>query len=334
MSFVIAVTARAFLDYADTERQRLVDAGCTFGRSGNGPVDKAAILEILTGADAVIASVDPYDDEVFEAHPQLQLISRWGAGYESIDLAAATRHGVIATRVVGCLTDAVADHTLALLLAVARRIVEGDRQMRAGGWQPLQGVAVFGQTIGLVGFGPIGQAVAVRAKGFRMRVLVHDPYQPDDVLAAHGAERTPLPELLATSDFVSLHTALTPETHQLIDAAGLARMQPHAILINTARGKIVDQAALQAALAEGRIAGGLDSYDPDPLPGDDPFRHTPNCVLMPHSAFNTDASARDVSAMAAEAVLAVKDGRAPEHILNSEVLASPNLRAKLVRRGA
>jgi len=330
MSFVIAVTARAFLDYADTERQRLVDAGCTFAGSANGPCDKATTLAVLAGADAVIASVDPYDDEVFEAHPQLQLISRWGAGYESIDLAAATRHGVIATRVVGCLTDAVADHTFALLFAVARRIVEGDVQIRGMGWQPLQGVAVFGKTIGLVGFGPIGQAVAVRAKGFQMRILVHDPYQPDEVLAAHGAERLPLPELLAASDFVSIHTALTPETHQIINAEGLAQMQPHAILINTARGKMVDQDALQAALIEGGIRGaGLDSYDPDPLPADHPFRQTPNCVLMPHSAFNTDESARAVSRMAADAVLAVMAGRAPNHILNPEVLESPDLRAKL-----
>jgi phosphoglycerate dehydrogenase-like enzyme len=237
---------------------------------------------------------------------------------------------VIATRVVGCLTDAVADHTFALLFAVARRIVEGDAQIRAGGWQPLQGVAVFGKTLGLVGFGPIGQAVADRAQGFQMRVLVHDPYQPNEVLAQHGAERTPLPELLSASDFVSIHTALTPETYQIVDADGLARMQPHAILLNTARGKMVDQQALHEALADGRIRGaGLDSYDPDPLPGDHPFRQAPNCVLMPHSAFNTDASARAVSKMAADAVLAVKDGRAPEHILNPEVLDSPNLRAKL-----
>lgn len=329
MSFVVAITARAFLDYGAPHRVRLEQAGCTIGRTAPGPLgEAAAVLEVLDGADAVIASVDPYTDEVLAARPRLKLISRWGAGYESVDLAACTRHGVIATRVVGALTDAVADHAFALLLGLARRVAEGDRQVREGGWKPLQGLAVHGATLGLVGFGPIGQAVAERARGFQMTILVHDPYQSDEVLATAGAVRAPLARLLAESDFVSLHAATTDETRNLIDAAALALMKPTALLVNTARGSLVDEPALIEALERGAIAGAaLDTYAREPLTPDAPIRQAPRTLLMPHSGFNTGASALAVSGQAADAVLAVQAGRVPDHVLNPEVLDSPNLRA-------
>jgi len=189
---------------------------------------------------------------------------------------------------------------------------------------------VAGATLGLVGFGPIGQGVADRARGFAMRVLVHDPYQSDGVLAAHGATRAPLGVLLAESDFVSLHAASSAQTRHLIDAAALAAMKPTALLINTARGQLVDEAALLAALENGQLAGAaLDTYDPEPLPADAPIRRAPRTLLMPHSGFNTQASARAVSHETAEAVLAVLGGQVPANLLNPEVLTAPNLRARL-----
>ena len=163
-----------------------------------------------------------------------------------------------------------------------------------------------------------------------MTVLVHDPYQPDEVLAAHGARRATLDELLAASDFVSLHAATTLETQHLINATTLALMKPTAVLINTARGGLVDQEALLAALHAGTIGGAaLDTYAVEPLPSDDPMRRAPRTLLMPHSAFNTIDSALAVSAQACDAVLAVAAGRVPANLLNPEVLTAPNLRAKL-----
>lgn len=330
MAFTVAVTARAFQNYGQREYERLRAAGCTVGGEEFGPLTPERLLAVLDGADAVIASTDPYTDEIFTARPRLKLVSRWGAGYESIDLAAATRHGVICTRVVGCLTDAVADHAFALLLTAARRIVEGHESMRNGEWDIFQGVSVHGATLGIIGFGPIGRAVAERARGFAMRVLVADPYVGDETVRAHGAEPAALATLLAESDFISLHAAGTPGTRHLIDAAALAAMKPTAILINTGRGLLVDEAALIEALAAGRIAAAaLDTYEDEPLPADAPIRRAPRVVLTPHCAFNTRESALAVCEQACGAVLAVAAGRTPSNVLNPEVLDSPRLRMRV-----
>ena len=330
MDFTVAITARAFLDYAQGEMDRLVAAGCTIGRTAEGPLTRDRLLEILDGADAVICSTDPYVDEVLSARPQLKHIARWGAGYESVDLAAATKHGVIATRVVGCVIDAVADHAFALMLGISRRLVEGDAAMRSGQWQPLQGASVFGATLGIIGFGPIGRAVAQRAHGFQMRVLVHDPYVDGATVREAGGEPAALDELLAESDFVTLHCAQTPETRGIIDGPALSKMKPSAYLLNTGRGGLVDEAALLRALHEGRIAGaGLDTYATEPLPPEAPIRDAPRTLLMPHSAFNTLESALSVSAQVCDQVLATAAGRCPANVLNPEVLQSPVLRAAL-----
>ncbi|NUQ00292.1 MAG: phosphoglycerate dehydrogenase, partial [Armatimonadetes bacterium] len=242
MNFTVAVTVPVFFESGEEPANRLREAGLRFGQMADGPGSPARLVELLDGADAVIASsTDPYIEEVLAALPRLKHVARWGVGYEAVDLAACTRHGVIATRVVGALTEAVADHAFALLLGLARRLAEGDHLIRRGDWQQLQGRSVAGKTLGLVGFGPIGQAVADRARGFRMRVLACDPYQSDEVLALHGAERAEFAALLAASDYVSLHAASTPETRHLLNATTLALLKPNAVLINTARGALVDE---------------------------------------------------------------------------------------------
>ena len=250
------------------------------------------LAEALRTADGLLATVtDRLTAEILSATPRRAgIVANFGAGVDHIDLEAARRAGIVVTNTPGVLTDATADLTIALLLAVARRTGEGERRVRSGawtGWAPTQmlGRSVTGMTLGIVGMGRIGRAVAWRAtRGFGMRVLYHQRRPVDEAeLAGLDVERArDLDDLLARSDAVTLHTPATPETRHLIDAARLARMRPGAFLINTSRGEVVDEAALADALASGTIAGaGLDVYEHEP--------HVPaallaleNAVLLPH----------------------------------------------------
>ncbi len=333
MSFQVAIASLAYVWWGDEAVARLRDAGCDICGTADiveEPVPREQHLAILEQADAVIAGIEPYDAALLAERPRLKLIVRWGAGYDSIDLAAATAAGVLVARTAGGLTDAVADQTFALILAVARRIPAADACLRDRAWRRFQGVAVAGQTLGLVGCGPIGQAVARRAAGFSMRLLVADPYVADALLAELGAQRVPLELLLRESDFVSLHCATTPETRGMINADSLAVMKPNAVLINTARGALVDETALCDALEQGRIAGaGLDTFAVEPPAADAPILSAPNTVLTPHSAFCTAQSILRVTDEVAERILAVAAGRPPDELLNPEVLTSPRRRAAL-----
>jgi glyoxylate reductase len=243
-------------------------------------------------------------------------------GYNNIDVTAATERSILVTNTPGVLTDSTADLTFALILAVARRVVEGDAMMRAGkfpGWGPLYmlGTEVSGATLGLVGPGRIAAAVARRAVGFGMTLLYHGR-RPSPELEALGACGVGLDELLSASDFVSLHVPLTDETHHFIDRAALGRMRSTAFLINTARGPVVDEAALVEALRAGRIAGaGLDVYEREPemaagLAG------CPNAVLLPHLGSATHATRSAMAAMAAENVLAYWRGERPPNLVNPD----------------
>lgn len=333
MGFHVGVASLAYVWWGEAAVARLRASGCTVGPLpdiAEEPAPRPLLLELLADADVVVAGIEAYDAALFAALPQLKLVTRWGAGFDTIDLAAATDAGVLVCRTSAGLTDAVADLTLALMLSTARRVTEADALLRAGGWRRVQGVAIAGRTLGLVGFGPIGQAVARRAAGFGMKLLVCDPYQPDALLERFGAERMELGALLAESDVVSLHCATTPATRGLINAATLAAMKPTAILVNTARGALVDEPALVAALEAGTIAGaGLDTFAAEPLAADAPIRRAPNCVLTPHSGFNTSHSIALTSDMVVDRVLAVQHGAVPEELLNPEVLTSPTLRARL-----
>ena len=249
---------------------------------------------------------DPIDDALL-ATPGLRVVAQHAVGVNNIDLEAARRRGVVVTHTPGVLTAATADLTLALLLATARRLVEADAYVRAGrfvGWSPtlLRGLELDGATLGIVGYGRIGQAVAQRASAFGMRILHH---------ARSGG--TPLADLLAQSDVVSLHCPLTPQTHHLIDAAALARMKPGSILLNTARGPVVDEAALVAALQRGQLGGaGLDVFEDEPRlhPG---LRDLPSVVLAPHIGSATWTARRKMAVMTARDLVAVLQGQAPQH---------------------
>ena len=234
-------------------------------------LDDEALLDALARSDAVVSTLgDPFSAELFRrAKCRASIIAHFGVGYDNIDVQAARALGVVVTNTPGVLTEDTADLAIALLLASSRRASEGERELRAGqwtGWRPthLLGTRVSGKTLGIVGFGRIGQAVARRAsQGFGMRVLAWSRSLSDDVAAQHGVVPvTDLDLLLRASDFVSLHVPGTAETRHLIDAGRLAQLRPHAHLINTARGNVVDQAALVAALRDGRLAGaGLDVFE-------------------------------------------------------------------------
>ncbi len=280
----------------------------------------------LAGSDAVVCLLtDAIDRDVLEAARTrgVRLFANMAAGFDNIDVEAASRLGILVTNTPGVLTEATADLTWALLLAVARRVVEGDQEMRSGryqGWGPsyLLGGDVTGRTLGLVGPGRIATAVAERARGFRMRLLYHGR-RASPALEALGATALELDALLAESDFVSLHLPLSAQTERLIDARALARMKPSAYLINTARGPVVDEAALVEALLARRIAGaGLDVYEREPEMATG-LADCPNAVLLPHLGSASIATRAAMSQMAAENVLAMLRGGRPPNLVNPEV---------------
>lgn len=332
MSWKVLITART-LDVAGKEALRLLrDSGAQLITPPKfGPFTEAELLPQLPGIDAVLASMDKFTPAVLASKQaaSLKLISRWGVGYDAIDVPAATANGIAIAYTPGLLNDAVADYAMALLFALARRVHEGHLSMRAGQWASGWGHDITGKTLGIIGCGRIGQAVARRVSGFDMRVLGHD-IAPNADAQKMGIQFVPLAQLLAESDFVSLHCALTPDTRGLLGEAQLRQMKPTACLINTARGAVVDEAALLRALNEKWIAGAaLDAFIVEPLPAEHPFRTAPNLLLTPHQAsFGFDTGER-VSAAAAQAIVDLQAGRAPRWLVNPDVLQSPALRANL-----
>ena len=278
-----------------------------------GPPPRDALLARVAGCDGVLTLLtDRVDDAFLDAAGQsLKVVSNFAVGYDNIDVPACARRGVAVGNTPGVLTDTTADLAWALLMAAARRLPEGDRYVRAGSWTTwgprlLLGIDVHGATIGIVGFGRIGQAVARRAAGFGMTILYHDVSRlPDEVTAPLGATYVPLDELLARSDFVSLHVNLTSDTRHLINATTLAAMKPTAVLVNTSRGPVVDQKALADALRDGVIwAAALDVTDPEPIPLDDPLVGLDNCLIVPHIASASRATRDKMAAMAAANLIA------------------------------
>jgi glyoxylate reductase len=286
-------------------------------------LDPEALRAAVPGHDAILCLLtDRIDAPILEAARGCRVVANMAVGYNNIDVATATRLGILVTNTPGVLTEATADLTWALILAVARRVPEGDAEMRAGrfpGWGPLYmlGGDVTGATLGLIGPGRIAQAVAERAIGFRMSLL-YQGRRPSPELEALGARRAGLDELLAAADFVSLHVPLTSETRHLIDARALAMMKPSAYLINTSRGPVVDEAALVAALRSGQIAGaGLDVYEEEPamIAG---LADCPTAVLLPHLGSATHATRSAMARKAAENVAAVLRGERPPNLVNPE----------------
>ncbi|HPC78062.1 MAG TPA: D-glycerate dehydrogenase [bacterium] len=286
------------------------------------------LLQAVKGRDGILCLLtDKIDAEVFDAAgPQLKVVSNYAVGYDNIDVDEATKRGIVVTNTPGVLTETTADLAWALIMSVARRIVEADKFTRAGkyeGWAPMLflGQDVHGKTLGIVGMGRIGQAVARRAKGFNMKVLYNDIRRiPEELEKELNATFASMDEVIENSDFISLHTYLSPETYHLINEEKLKRMKKTAYLINTSRGPVIDEAALVKALKEGWIAGaGLDVYEFEPklVPG---LAECENAVLLPHIASASVETRTKMATMAAENLLAVLAGRMPPNPVNPEVM--------------
>ena len=332
MSWKVLITARVFRVVGKPALDLLRQAGCEIVMAEPfGPFRQAELLSRLEGMDATLCSPDQYNAEVLRssAAANLKLISRWGVGYDSIDVPEATRQGIVVAYTPGMLNETVADWTWALLLGVARGIPQANAGMARGEWSPCWGHEIHGKTLGIIGCGRIGQAVAKRAAGFDMRVLGCDV----NPCSGAGINFVALDDLLAQSDFVSLHTALTPETRGLIGEGQLRRMKPSAYLINTARGQIIDEHALARALTEGWIAGAaLDVFSSEPLPADNPLqplRNSPNLLLAPHQASFALETAERVSFAAAQAIVDAMQGRKPRWVVDESIYNAPNVRVKL-----
>jgi glyoxylate reductase len=277
------------------------------------PPARAELLRHVEDVDGFLSMVsDRVDDELLDrAGPRLKVVSNYGVGVDHIDVAACTRRGIAVGNTPGVLTETTADLAFALLMAAARRIPEGYelvRQDRWKYWSPLtlMGPDVHHATLGVIGFGRIGREVAKRGRGFDMQVLYYarHPAAPEDE-ARLGARQASLDELLAASDFVTLHVPLSPETHHLINRATLGQMKRSAILVNTARGPVVDSDALYEALKDGVIAGAaLDVTEPEPLPGAHALLSLPNCLVVPHIASSSFATRAKMASIAAENLLA------------------------------
>ena len=283
------------------------------------------LLEHASGCEGLVTLLsDRMDGDVMDAiGSQLKVIANYAVGYNNIDVDAATKRGIRVGNTPGVLTEATADIAVGLVLAAARSFGEGlanvaDRQWRT--WEPMGfiGQDLRERTVGIIGFGRIGQAIARRLRfGWNMQVLYFSRSAKPEIDAELGSRRVELDELLQSSDFISVNTSLTPETHHLINAAALAQMRPHAVLVNTARGEVVDQDALYEALREGRIfAAGLDVTTPEPLADDSPLRELSNCLILPHIGSATHDSRNAMSDIAAENVLAGLRGEPLPHGVN------------------
>lgn len=281
-------------------------------------------LDTLLGdADGALTLLtDRIDGAVLDRHPNLKVVSNFAVGYDNIDPNAATERGVIVCNTPDVLTAATADHTWALLMAAARRIPESIEYVREGKWRTwgpllLLGQEISGATLGIIGLGRIGKEVARRAGGFGMRVIAYDEYQDADFAARNAVEYTDMDTVLREADFLTLHVALTPETRHLIGAEEFAKMKPTSILINAARGPVVDTEALVAALNTGEIlAAALDVTDPEPLPADHPLVNMDNCIVVPHTASATVQTRDAMATLAARNLLAGLRGEKPPASVN------------------
>jgi D-3-phosphoglycerate dehydrogenase / 2-oxoglutarate reductase len=290
------------------------------------------LLAAVADADAVLNTVVPITARVVEAMARCRVIVRSGAGVDNVDVAAASRAGIVVANVPDASVEEVSNHALALLLACSRKIVVLDRSLRAGTWSralfPPMGT-LHGETLGVVGFGRIARALAAKVQALQMRVLATDPLVPESEIRRAGAEPASLERLLAESDFVSLHAPLSGETRHMIAAEQLRTMKSSAYLINTARGALIDQAALVAALQSEVIAGAaLDVFEQEPLAPDDPLLQLPNVVLTPHAAAYSDAGIRELRRRTGEAAADVLRGVQPRGIANPDVTPRYALRPR------
>lgn len=311
---VVLVTPRSFgLD--DPSLKAELERSVTTVRYLPSPgMEPEELIPLVADVDGWIAGLDRIDRCVVQAARRLKVIARYGVGTEQVDLDAARECGIVVTNAPAANADAVAELTIGFLFMLARRIQAAAAAARSGRWSPVRGLTVEGRTVGLLGLGAIGRAVARRCVALGCRVLVHDPAADAEFAFAHGIELAELDRALAEADFVSLHIPLAPSTHSIVDDAFLAQMKAGSFLINTARGELVDEAALLRALESGHLAGAaLDTLAQEPPVADHPLLHLETAIVTPHIGAHTDGATTAMGRMALRDCLSVLAGRAPEH---------------------
>jgi glyoxylate reductase len=290
------------------------------------PPPRKELVRELASSDGVLTMLtDRIDEELLASGPRLLVVSNMATGFDNIDVAAASRHSVLVTRTPGVLSATTAEFTIALMLAAARRVVEGDRFVRSGEWKTwgpeiLLGQDLSGATLGIIGMGGIGREVARRARALGMRVVYCSRSRKAALERRYRMELLGLDELFRAADFISLHAPLTGETRHMVNSRTLGMMKATAILINTSRGPLVDQAALYRALSEGRIGGvALDVTDPEPIRPDDPLLSLPNVIVTPHIASASVTTRSRMARLAVETLLEALAGRLPKHAVNRDI---------------
>ncbi|MCE2396046.1 C-terminal binding protein [Candidatus Poribacteria bacterium] len=320
-------------DYAwpsvEPERQVLEEIGAELIVAESGTEEE--FIELAPQVDGILTCWLHVTTAVVEAAQQCKVIGRCGIGLDNIDVETATALGMVVTNVPAYCIDEVSDHAMALLLSCARKISLLDRTIKSGNWTRDVGPPmrrIRGQKLGIVGFGKIGKAIVPKAKAFGLEVLIYSPRATQQIAAEHEVTLVDFPELLAESDFITIHAPLNSETEGVFDEAAFRRMKPTAYVLNTSRGGVIDTGALYDALTTGEIAGaGLDVLAEEPPQPDEPLLGLDNAVLTPHAAFVSEESTYDLEVTAAAEVARVLTGQMPESVVNPEVLSSPMLRA-------
>ena len=321
-NYTILIESRPFCAFDRKPLEQLKNAGLNLIDMRGSRVEHVAFVEALKTADIILCGNDlKVNDAVLDMAPRVKAIAKQGAGLDTVDIAAATRRGIPVFHTPGANNQAVADHTFAMILCLARRILFCDRSLREKRWEhtKIMGLEIWNKTLGLIGLGAIGRCVALRAKGFQMRVLGHDPFWPEEFAAEHAIERVSVEELLKASDIVSIHAPLTPENRGLINARTLKWMKPTALLINAARGGIINEDDLYQALKSRVIAGaGIDVFEKEP-PSDSPLLELENVVLTPHTAAFTYEGMNNMSVSIVEQIIDFCGGKKPRFTVNPEV---------------
>lgn len=280
------------------------------------PLAEEEVSSLIRGCDGYIAGVDQVGRTAIEAADKLKVISRYGAGVDRVDIAAAAQRGIPVCNTPGANAQAVADLTLGLILCLARRLPLLDRMTRSGAWTRSTGMELYKKTIGILGLGAVGKAVAKRAQGFDMRVLAYDPFLNEAYAKGHGILPARFERVLAEADIVTLHLPLTDETRHVISRHAMERMKQGALLVNTARGGLIDEEAAYEMLKCGRLGGlGLDAYETEP-PGDSPLFGLEQVVCTPHTGSHTGEAVASMAAMSVENLICVLEGRSCPYVVN------------------
>ncbi len=284
------------------------------------PFSEESVIRELQNADAGIIDIEPYGENIFsQIKDSTKLLVRFGVGYDKVDLEAATRNGIAVARTTGANTTAVAEMALTLMLSCRRKINKYQARTKAGEWVKDIGNELIGATVGIVGYGAIGRRLARLLSGFDCKIITYDPFPKEDILKADGVESVSLEELFSRADAISIHVPYTEQTHHMVNRERLALMKPTAVLVNTARGNIIDEDALYEALKEGKIAGaGVDVFAQEPLPLDSPLLTMDNAVLTPHVSSQTEESLWNIYKMAIDISADFFEGKGSPHILNKD----------------